>query len=283
MSRPRLVCAPRAARRAGCADPRALRPRRRRICPLRQQELLAVAERSVAKLEQLVASVAGSGWFEVDKPAVVPSERSPCVRRWSCCSAACGRRPRRMGPSLVNDVPESLPALFVDEARLRLALSAALDNAVRFASPAGTVRVSAHERDPAARSPAGGDRHRARARPGAARGRVRLRRPRRQQPAALGRPRPRVCTWRGNSPANGAVRSRPTAEAGSGLRSASPCRSLAAGIPPAAENEVPAVAPPAQAGEGSSTGMKRILVVDDDRDFVLTSRLLLRGGAATRS
>lgn len=107
-----------------------------------QQRLIDAGERATARLDQMIASFGDTGWLEVCSPAPAPSAvEVRAVIEASLRSRTILAGPG--GPTLLADVPQALPAVWVDEARLRCVLGALLDNAARFSPPGGVVRVSA--------------------------------------------------------------------------------------------------------------------------------------------
>jgi signal transduction histidine kinase len=107
-----------------------------------QRLLLDAAERSVVRLAQMVESLGGSGWLEVDRPPAVAAS----VDLRLVLEALLHQRAVSGAAGFVVALPPGLPPLKVDEAHLRLVLGALLANAARFAADGGTITVSAEAR-----------------------------------------------------------------------------------------------------------------------------------------
>jgi signal transduction histidine kinase len=107
-----------------------------------QGKLLAAAERAATRLEQMVASFGDTGWLEVCSPSAGPAP----VDLAGVIESSLRGRAALAGPNeaiCLANVPEGLPAVFADEAHVRVVLGALLDNAARFSPPGGVVLVSA--------------------------------------------------------------------------------------------------------------------------------------------
>jgi signal transduction histidine kinase len=104
-----------------------------------QGQLLDAAQRSVARLTQMVDSLGGSGWLEVDKPPAVPLR----VDLRLALASLLDRRAASGSTGFTVELPPGLPPLLVDETHLRIVLGALLSNAARFTADGGAVAVSA--------------------------------------------------------------------------------------------------------------------------------------------
>ena len=112
----------------------------------RQREYLEMLERNVVRLEDMISSVADSGWTEC---AAVPHELSEVSLEEVVEGILATRRLlRQPGPRLeALSGPRPLPPVRVDEDQLRQVVAGLIDNASRFTPERGSVELRLAEGD----------------------------------------------------------------------------------------------------------------------------------------